>query len=66
MLDSVNIEMLVGKISHACIRSGLYLETKGNSNQNQMYMYEKADYQTVGYKMNIDWIKLLRQETDTE
>lgn len=66
ILEEVSIESPIGRSDHACIHACLNFEAQVYDRKKKRLMYERADYEAMKSRLNVDWNEVLGIETDTE
>lgn len=63
IIEEIKNESPLGKSDHVCILVKANIKEQPNHNKKQAYLYEKADYQLMKSRLNIDWEQYLGQES---
>ena len=63
--EDIITDSLLGRSDHACIFVSVNMQELDNT-KKQIFMYEKADYELMKRKLDIDWLQYLGQDSDTE
>lgn len=66
IIEKIKIDSPLGRSDHACILASASISEPEENSKKQMFIYEKADYQLMKRKLDIDWIQYLGQDSTTE
>ncbi|KAK4325207.1 hypothetical protein Pmani_004167 [Petrolisthes manimaculis] len=65
IIENVKIDSPVGRSDHAVFCFNVNLETEKNNRKKRVFIYEKANYDLMRQKLDIDWTEYL-EEGDME
>ena len=66
IVNNINLESPIGKSDHACITFTCSIGVEERVRNKTVYIYEKADYELLRQKLNIDWKEYLKEGTIEE
>lgn len=66
IIDDIRVECPLGRSDHACILFNCDIQEVGVQGKRVIYLYEKANYQLMRQRMNVDWTQYLSEELNTE
>ena len=66
IVEEIKIDSPLGKSDHACIYVRLDVQELEDSNIKHVFIYEKADYEMMERKLDIDWLQFFGQDSNTE
>ena len=66
IVDEVKVDSPLGRSDHACLIISVDIQELEHNSTRHIYMYEKADYQQMKRRLDVDWTQYLPQDLNTE
>ncbi|KAK4294818.1 hypothetical protein Pmani_021965 [Petrolisthes manimaculis] len=66
IIEDISVDTSLGKSDHGCISFYCDVEELQETNRKTIYMYEKADYDKIRQRLDVDWEKFFEADTDIE